>query len=67
MQISQLEVLRDLHYLAAPLKPSEPRQLSSDEYFVLGDNSAISDDSRTWPETVRITDEALIGRVLGHR
>ena len=55
VQIEHLELLRDIYY-TAPTGPGErygidrPFQLGSDEYFVLGDNSPVSSDSRTgWP------------------
>ena len=37
--------------------------LGPDEYFLLGDNSAHSQDSRSWPEA-GITSEQIVGRVL---
>ncbi len=36
--------------------------LSAGEYFVLGDNSSISEDSRVWPSGPAVSAEALIGR-----
>ena len=40
-----------------------PCRLEPDEYFVLGDNGAASDDSRTWPKPgVKLT--AIIGRAI---
>jgi signal peptidase I len=40
-----------------------PCPLYSGEYFVLGDNSAVSDDSRTWP-TAAVKLPAIIGKPL---
>lgn len=40
-----------------------PCRLGNDEYFVLGDNSPASDDSRTWPHPgVKLS--AIIGRPI---
>ena len=39
-------------------------QLGKGEYFVLGDNSPISDDSRTWAEPAAVSDKYLIGKPL---
>ena len=38
-------------------------QLGPDEYFVLGDNSAVSDDSRTWTHA-GIPFSMIVGKVL---
>lgn len=46
---------------------SEGRQLGPSEYFVLGDNAAISDDCRSWPTGVEIDEKLLIGRPIGVR
>jgi len=44
-----LRILRDLYYTARGTHGvSEPADLGPDEYFVLGDNSASSRDSREW-------------------
>lgn len=55
VQISQLRVLRDVYY-TTPRGPDgrwatdAPCRLAADEYFVLGDNSPLSADSRAgWP------------------
>jgi signal peptidase I len=39
-------------------------RLADDEYFVLGDNSPISDDSRTWPDRGGVAAKLLIGKPL---
>jgi hypothetical protein len=43
-----------------------PRRLGPDEYFVLGDNSAVSDDSRNWSDA-QITSNDFVGRVVWRR
>jgi signal peptidase I len=42
-------------------------QLGPDEYFVVGDNSAASDDSRTWVSPGGLDARLLVGRPLGVR
>jgi signal peptidase I len=66
--VSEWVVSRDLYYLPPPGKSSiEPRQLGPNEYWLLGDNTAVSDDSRTWPAKVRMTRDTLIGSILEWR
>jgi len=40
-------------------------RLGSHEYFVVGDNATISDDSRNWPNGPGLDDKLLVGKVLG--
>ncbi|MEZ5950240.1 MAG: S26 family signal peptidase [Planctomycetaceae bacterium] len=60
-----------MYIIAAAAWPDEQTgertyRLGPDEYFVLGDNSAVSVDSRHWPEG-SVTRSLLIGRpVLLH-
>lgn len=63
--VSSLRVYRDVYY-AYPLCPWRSRlvRLAADEYYVLGDNSPVSEDSRTWPEPVAIDAKLLIGKPL---
>jgi signal peptidase I len=42
----------------------KPIRLGPDQYFVLGDNSPISDDSRTWPDGPAVDAKLLIGKPL---
>jgi signal peptidase I len=42
-----------------------PVHLGDDEYFVLGDNSPISADSRTWSASQPVSTNLLIGKPLG--
>jgi len=41
--------------------------LNRHEYFVLGDNAVISDDSRSWPSGPGVDAKLLVGRPLGVR
>jgi signal peptidase I len=64
VQIWQLKYYRDTHYQSVGRHGIKtPCRLGPDEFFVLGDNSAVSDDSRMWPEP-SVKRSALIGRPL---
>ncbi len=68
LHVTHWVVSRDIYYLPPPGKlVMEDRRLGLNEYWLLGDNTAVSDDSRTWPPHVRMTPEALVGRVLRWR
>ena len=45
--IRNLKLARDIHYSTAPKRPTS-WQLQADEYFLLGDNTNNSHDSRAW-------------------
>jgi signal peptidase I len=67
LEISEVRVYRDVYYTdvvgaAAHWGVGRLVRLGSDEYFVLGDNSPISDDSRTWPGGPAVPDKLLFGR-----
>ena len=70
--LGDLQVLRDVHYtdqvsgVWRPAGVGTPYPLGPDEYFMLGDNSADSEDSRAWRRP-GVPRRALIGRpVLVH-
>lgn len=67
--IDRLRVYRDVYYTdglaispQVPFGVGEPYQLGTGEYFVLGDNSPISNDSRFWPESPVVRREFLLGK-----
>jgi len=74
VRVGDLRVLRDIFYIGAfdvGARPGEfvERQrlsfdLQSDQFFVLGDNSAASKDSRLWVEGHHINRNLLVGKAL---
>ena len=68
LRVTHWVVSRDIYYLPPPGKLAmESRQLGPDEYWLLGDNPAISDDSRTWPSDIPVTRDTLVGKILRWR
>jgi signal peptidase I len=69
MMISELKIYRDVYYTSS--LPNTPRQaqgirsdvrLGTDEYFVLGDNSPVSHDSRFWSQGPVVPGSMLLGK-----
>jgi signal peptidase I len=65
--VRDLRVYRDVYYAAADETAGRQakrlrRQLSEDEYFVLGDNSPISEDSRVWTDRGGVASKLLLGK-----
>jgi len=63
VRIDDLEVLRDVYYTPSESRGSGATRLGPGEYFVLGDNSSASDDSRSWASAA-LTDSALVGKPI---
>lgn len=68
-EFQKLRVDRDIYYTSelahSPRRPfavDEPFVLGKDEYFVLGDNSPVSNDSRFWPERPVVRADQLLGK-----
>ena len=64
--IRDLSVYRDIHYQwrANDLHPPPGWRLPEGEYFVVGDNQSLSDDSRSWAHAAGLPTEQIIGRPL---
>jgi signal peptidase I len=64
-RISALKVYRDVHYTRGQGRNGvdRPIQLAADEYFVLGDNSPVSNDGRSWADGA-VRESQLIGKPL---
>lgn len=67
--IENLRLFRDVYYAQptgfhARWGVARPIQLAEDEFFVLGDNSPVSEDSRVWAEGPGVPATLLTGRPL---
>jgi hypothetical protein len=73
VRIADVRVLRDIFYIGADgisavggmiEKPRLDFPLEADQFFVLGDNSAASKDSRLWLEGHHVDRNLLVGKAL---
>jgi len=69
IEVHDVQVYRDVYYTDpggghGRWGLDSPVQLAGDGYFVLGDNSPISEDSRTWPQGPALSGGLLVGRPL---
>lgn len=63
IRVNRLKLYRDVYYTDSRARHAinRPYELKDDEYFVLGDNSPVSHDSRRW-ETPAVHQSLLIGK-----
>jgi signal peptidase I len=66
VEVRHLTVWRDVYYYTRPVDrwPAGGVQLGPGQYFVAGDNQAVSDDCRSWPGHA-LPQELLIGTPIG--
>ena len=67
LDIIRPRIYRDVYYVRPPgIKArwafDKPVHLGEDEYFILGDNSRVSEDSRTWAKGPAVHRKAIFGR-----
>ena len=69
IEIQDLRLFRDIYYTGEPSgrarRPAavdQPFQLQAEEYFVLGDNSPVSNDSRFWDDRPVVRRSHLLGK-----
>jgi signal peptidase I len=64
--VSSLKLFRDVYYTddSGHRAVDAPVTLKPDEYFVLGDNSPVSRDSRSWSERTHLTREMFLGKPM---
>lgn len=67
--VTDLRVYRDVYY-THPIGPpnrdrdARPIRLNAGEYYVLGDNSPVSEDSRVWPNRGAVDSKWFVGKPL---
>ncbi len=66
VRLESFRLFRDVHYSQHGRHAVQGKsvRLGKDQYFMLGDNSANSEDSRCWPDEGRVHRNDLIGPVL---
>jgi signal peptidase I len=64
VEVHNFRLYRDIHYSqrGGHAVHGRPVRLEADQYFVLGDNSPHSEDSRFWADAGKITAAQLVGR-----
>jgi signal peptidase I len=69
MEVKRLRVYRDIYYTGSlalggrrPFGVDEPYALKADEFFVLGDNSPVSNDSRFWESSPVVPGDRFLGK-----
>lgn len=66
-ELDEVRVFRDLYYAPPPFSRTargfgKPILLAADTYYCLGDNIAVSEDSRTWRQGPEVHASLILGR-----
>ena len=65
VDVRRLQIWRGIYYTSPQtVVDTSPRLLGPDEYFVLGDNSPVSVDSRPWTGGETIAERLFVGRAF---
>lgn len=64
--VTNLQVFRDIYYLERVRGGGEETTLGADEYYLIGDNVPLSQDSRHW-SSPGVSRNVLLGKVLKRR
>jgi signal peptidase I len=66
VEVASLKLFRDVYYTddVGRRAIDGAAQLKANEYFVLGDNSPVSKDSRSWTNATVLTSDMLLGKPL---
>ena len=67
--LRRFRLYRDVHYTQQGTNAVRGKavRLGADQYFMLGDNSPSSEDSRFWPDAGRVDADCLIGPMISVR
>ena len=66
VRLERFRLYRDVHYgqQGKNAVRGKPVRLGPGQYFMLGDNSPNSEDSRFWPDDGRVSAASLVGPVM---
>jgi signal peptidase I len=62
--LTRSKILRDVYYVSPHQNQAPTWQIGADEYFLLGDNSAHSRDSRAWSPSHTVSAMLIVGKAI---